>query len=244
VAGLRLRERRAADFLEQFLADRLSEIAKVLGRHDEGVRTADHVVGVVAVEARALVQDGETVDRDAGPHGGIAHRIGVAARIGRAVARDVDHLAGSLERAAGQLLGREGERVRDRGLADQDPACGLDPRGQRRGRCRIRHLGPVDHDEVLMPARPLDHRHRDAVWRRARDRLDHLRIAEGVGDAARLQLELGEVDAARAVDRENQLQVDLDLGSGSLDRSPKQKKGERPTEHDPSSEVPAASSRS
>jgi hypothetical protein len=187
---------RAADLLQQLQADGAREIIVVARRHHEGVRTADHVVRVVDIERGALVQDGEAVDGDAGPHRRIADRVRVTARVGRSVARQIDDPPRPSEWAVRQFLRREPERVRDRGFADQDAARGLDRSGQGRRRRPIGDLGPVDHRKVLTPPRPLDHGDRDAVRRRAHDRLDHLGVAEGTGDAARLQLELGEVDAA------------------------------------------------
>ena len=53
---------------------------------------------------------------------------------------------------------------------------------------------------------------RDGLGLAAADGLQHLRAAEGRHVTPSLQLEAGKIDAARGIDREQEMEVDRDLG--------------------------------
>ena len=194
-----------------------AEILEFLDHHEKGAFSRHHAGGVILVEIgniafRVLVHDGKAVDGDAVVGGRVVDVLQRNAVIVGAIARYVDDFARGDDFPVAFVEHERGafERAADRGARAGRARDAADFFGQGRGARFILHEGPIEHDPVIVGARPIEHGHRDAPQRAALDRLDDVGIEKDFRDSLALKLRLLVIDAERHVGRDDELDVDLD----------------------------------
>ena len=85
--------------------------------------------------------------------------------------------------------------------ADDETWRGVDLFGEARRLLRVMNHPPVDGDDLLAIVRPLDERHGNAQIAGGLERFGHGGVAEGLRQAAHLQLELVLRDGGRRIHR-------------------------------------------
>jgi hypothetical protein len=194
------------------LADQLAphgprEVAVINRLDEEGPRAADDVVAVVRADLAVLVEDGQAIDRNSRGHRPVAKVPRRRALVRGPVAGDIDRPPLPFEGVPGELSEREAERRTDRRPAAFHGARRrLDLSREIFGFAATGDQPPVEGNRLVPLVRPLDQRDGEPTRTQGLDGPEYLRMAEGLGQAAELQGELGRRDAGGAVDGEHQLQ--------------------------------------
>jgi len=212
------------DLADQLAQDHLAEILVVARGDDEGAGAADHLLVEIGGERRLLVLDRDRVDGDATLHRLVARGARVTAAVADAVAGDVDHPAGAVERRGIEQRQREVDRGADRRLAaDHQPRPDIELCGEGFDVGRVAQHRPAEVDALLIGPGPFEHGHGDPAARAGADRREEIGMAEGGRVALKLDVVLVDADAGGGIDRQHQQNVDR---LGALRRAPRQQQAQ------------------
>ncbi len=174
-----------------------------------------HRVRIGAPDHQAV--DGVTLGRQ-----GTREHHRRASLVGDAITRDVDHPALARLGRGHADLGGMGQRLANRGREIAPGPARLAHLGRERGhRRRIAQAPPMGHLALAVGARPVGHGDQNATVELL-DRRDHRGMLERVRQPVGLKPELAAVDAARNIDRKDQLERAAERRAGHDGQPPGQ----------------------